>query len=78
MMKYNKLYAAIKNKRKKSAPTLNQELLKVFQSQQKKESGQGTKQLIDQKNANRPYRCMDWFDNTDDGDYNMATDSMPK
>ena len=55
MMKYNKLYAAIKNKRKKSAPTLNQELLKVFQSQQKKESGQGTKQLIDQK------ECKSWI-----------------
>ena len=35
MRKYNKLYTAIKYKRKKSAPTLNQELLKVFQSQQK-------------------------------------------
>jgi hypothetical protein len=54
MRKYNKLYAAIKNKRKKSAPTLNQEPLKVFQSQQKKESGRGTKQLFDQKECKSP------------------------
>jgi hypothetical protein len=47
MMKYNELYTAIKNDGKKSAPTFNQELLKMFLLQQKKESGRGTKKLFD-------------------------------
>ena len=60
MRNYNKLYAAIKNKRKKSAPTLSQELLKVFQSRQKKDSGWGTKQLFDQKKCKSPMQ-MHWL-----------------
>jgi hypothetical protein len=50
MRKYNELYTAIKNDRKKSAPTFNQKLLKMFLSQQKKESGRG--KLFDQKGKN--------------------------
>ena len=49
MRKYDELFTAIKNNRKKSAPTFNQELLKMFLLQQKKESGWGTKKLFDQK-----------------------------
>ena len=48
MRKYDEIYTAIKNDRKKSAPTFNQELLKMFLLQQKKESGRGTKKLFDQ------------------------------
>jgi hypothetical protein len=79
MRKYNKSCTAMKNKRKKSAPTYNQEVLvKVFQSQQQKEFGRGTKQLLIKRNANGPYRCTDSFDNTDDSDDNAATGSMPE
>jgi hypothetical protein len=49
MRKNNELYTSIKNKTKKSAPTFNQELLKMFLLQQKKESGWGTKKLFDRK-----------------------------
>ena len=49
MMKYDELYAAIKNDRKKSAPTFNQELLKMFLSQRKNDSGRGSKKQFDQK-----------------------------
>jgi hypothetical protein len=68
MRKCDELYTAIKNDRKKSASTFNQELLKMFPLQQKKESGWGTKKLFDQKGKKRPYRCMDELnnDNTDD------------
>jgi hypothetical protein len=52
MRKYDELYTAIKNNRKKSATTFNHELLKMILSQQKKESGQGTKKLFDQKGKN--------------------------
>jgi hypothetical protein len=53
MRKYDKSCAAIKNKKKKSAPTLNQEVLvKVFQSQRKNPAG--TKQLLDQKERKTP------------------------
>jgi hypothetical protein len=56
MRKYDELYTAIKNDRKKSAPTFNQELLKMFLMRQKKESGRRTKKLFDQKGKKRPYR----------------------
>ena len=56
MRKYDELYTAIKNDRKKSAPTFNQELLKMFLLRQKKESGRRTKKLFDQKGKKRPYR----------------------
>ncbi len=47
MRKYDELYMAIKNDRKKSAaPTFNQELLKMFLSRRKKESGQGGQETI--------------------------------
>jgi hypothetical protein len=59
MRKYHEIYTAIKNDTKKSAPKINQELLKMFLSQQKKESGRGTKKLFDQKGKKRPYKCMD-------------------
>jgi hypothetical protein len=50
MRKYDELYSAIKKDRKKSAPTFNQELLKMFLSRQKNESGQGSKKKqFDQK-----------------------------
>ena len=53
MRKYDELYAAIKKDRKKSAPTFNQELLKMFLSRQKNESGQGSKKKqFDQKEKN--------------------------
>jgi hypothetical protein len=41
MRKYDELYAVIKKDRKKSAPTFNEELLKMFLSRQKNESGRG-------------------------------------
>ncbi len=59
MRKYDELFTAIKNNRKKSAPTFNQELLKMFLLQQTKESGRGTKKWFDQKGKRRPYRCID-------------------
>jgi hypothetical protein len=73
MKKYNELYTAIKNIRKKSAPTFNKELLK--------ESSRGTKKLFDQKGKKRPYRCMDKLNdnNTDDEDHDendVVTSSM--
>jgi hypothetical protein len=75
MRKYNALYAAIKSHRKKSAPTFNQELLKMFLLQQKKESGWGAKKLFDQKVKKRPYRCMDELNNdTDDEDHHDEID----
>jgi hypothetical protein len=49
MRKYDELYAAIKKDRKKSAPTFNQELLKMFLSRRKNESGRGSKKQFDQK-----------------------------
>jgi hypothetical protein len=49
MRKYNEFYTAIKKDRKKSAPTFNQELLKMFLSWWKKELGQGITKLFDQK-----------------------------
>jgi hypothetical protein len=43
MRKYDELYTAIKNDRKKSAaPTFNKELLKMFLSRRKKESARGS------------------------------------
>ena len=42
MRKYDELYMAIKNDRQKSALTFNQELLKMFLSRRKKESGRGS------------------------------------
>jgi hypothetical protein len=69
MRKYDELYAAIKKDRKKSAPTFNQELLKMFLSRRKKESGRGSKKQFDQKGKKRPRRCMDELnDETDDDD----------
>ena len=80
MRKYDELYTAIKNDRKKSAPTFNQELLKMFLSRRKKESGRGTKKQFDQKGKKRPYRCMDELnDDTDDEDHDendVVTSSM--
>ena len=80
MRKYDELYTGIKNDRKKSAPTFNQELLKMFLSRRKKESGRGTKKQFDQKGKKRPYRCMDELnDNTDDEDHDendVVTSSM--
>jgi hypothetical protein len=80
MRKYDELYTAIKNDRKKSAPTFNQELLKMFLLRRKKESGPGTKKLFDQKGKKRPYRCMDELkDDTDDEDHDendVVTRSM--
>jgi hypothetical protein len=80
MRKYDELYTAVKHNRKKSAPTFNQELLKMFLSQQKKESGRGTKKLFDEKGKKRPYRCMDKVnDDTDDEDNDendVVTSSM--
>ncbi len=55
--------------RNKSAPAFNQELLKMFLSQQKNESGRGSKKQFDQKGKKRPHRCMDDLnDDTDDDD----------
>jgi hypothetical protein len=80
MRKYNELYTAIKNNRKKSVATYNQELLKMFLSQQKKESGRKTTKLFDQKGKKRPCRCMDKFNiSTDDEDHDendVVTSSM--
>jgi hypothetical protein len=51
------IYAQQSRTRKnKSTPTLNQEVLvKVFQSQQKKESGGGQNNCLIERKANRPY-----------------------
>ena len=69
MRKYDELYAAIKKDRKKSAPTFNQELLKMFLSRRKNESDRGSKKQFDQKGKKRPRRCMDELnDETDDDD----------
>jgi hypothetical protein len=69
MRKYDELYAAIKKDRKKSAPTFNQELLKMFLSRRKNESGRGSKKKFDHKGKKRPRRCMDELnDDTDDDD----------
>ena len=74
---YDEIYTAIKNDRKKSATTFNQELLKMFLSRRKNESGQGTKKMFDQKGKKRPYRCMDELndDDSDDDDYYSVTAS---
>jgi hypothetical protein len=73
MRKYDELYAAIKKERKKSAPTFNQELLKMFLSRRKNESGRGSKKQFDQKGKKRPRRCMDELnDDTDDDDENYS------
>jgi hypothetical protein len=67
MRKYNELYMAIKNDRKKSAaPTFNQELLKMFLSRRKKESGRGVRKQFDDKGKKRPHKCMDVFDKDSD------------
>ena len=77
MRKYDEFYTAIKSDRKKSAPTFNQELLKMFLSRRRKESGRGTKKQFDRKGKKRPHRCMDELnDNTDDDDDNVVTNSM--
>jgi hypothetical protein len=73
MRKYDELYAAIKKDRKKSAPTFNQELLKMFLSRRKNESDRGSKKQFDQKGKKRTCRCMDELnDDTDDDDENYS------
>ena len=73
MRKYDELYMAIKNDRKKSAPTFNQELLKMFLSRRKKESGRGVKKQFDDKGKKRPHRCMDELnDDSDEEDDNYS------
>jgi hypothetical protein len=73
MRKYDELYAAIKKDRKKSAPTFNQELLKMLLSRRKNESGRGSKKQFDQKGKKRPLRCMNELnDDTDDDDDNYS------
>ena len=67
MRKYDELYMAIKNDRKKSTtPTFNQELLKMFLSRRKKESGRGVRKQFDDKGKKRPHKCMDVFDDDSD------------
>jgi hypothetical protein len=58
----------VKKDRKNSDPRFNQELLKMFQSRRKKESGRGNKQLIERIGKKRPYRCIDELNDTDDDD----------
>ncbi|KAI2508980.1 hypothetical protein MHU86_5475 [Fragilaria crotonensis] len=73
MRKYDELYMAIKNDRKKSAQTFNQELLKMFLSRRKKESGQGVRKQFDDKGKKCPHKCMDVFDdNSDEEDDNYS------
>ncbi|KAI2513513.1 hypothetical protein MHU86_987 [Fragilaria crotonensis] len=73
MRKYDELYMAIKNDRKKSAQTFNQELLKMFLSRRKKESGQGVRKQFDDKGKKRPHKRMDVFDdNSDEEDDNYS------
>ncbi|KAI2503359.1 hypothetical protein MHU86_11079 [Fragilaria crotonensis] len=67
MRKYDELYMAIKNDRKKSTtPTFNQKLLKMFLSRRKKESGRGVRKQFDDKGKKRPHKCMDVFDDSSD------------
>jgi hypothetical protein len=56
MGKYDKLNAAIKNDRKKSAQTVNQELLKMFLSKEGVRSG--AKKLFDHK-GKKPTQMQD-------------------
>ena len=66
MRKYDEFYMAIKNDREKSAPTFNQELLKMFLSRRKKESGRGVRKQFDDKGKKRPHKCIDVFDEDSD------------
>ena len=80
MRKYDESYMAIKNDRKKSAaPTFNQELLTMFLSRRKKESGQGVRKQFDDKGKKRPHKCMDVFDdNSDEEDDNYSRHLAPE
>jgi hypothetical protein len=67
MRKYDELYMAIKNDRKKSAP------------QRKKESGRGVKKQFDDKGKKRPHKCIDVFDDdSDEEDDNYSSHLAPE
>jgi hypothetical protein len=72
MRKYDELYRAIKNDRKKSAPTFNQELLKMFLSRRKNESGRGAKKMFDDRGKKRPYKLIDELNDDSDDDDNYS------
>ena len=73
----------VKVDRKQSPPTFNQELLKIYQLQQKKESGWGNGQMHDhllEQNRKQAYQCMDKFNDsdTDNDDHNLAGNLTPQ
>ena len=80
MRKYDELYMAIKNDRKKSTtPTFNQELLKMFLSRRRKESGRGVRKQFDDKGKKRPHKCIDVFDDdSDEEDDNYSSHVAPE
>jgi hypothetical protein len=62
---------------KQSPPTFNQELLKIYQLRQKKESGCGNGCMRDclmEQNRKRAYQCIDEFNDSekDDDDHNIV------
>jgi hypothetical protein len=67
--KYDEIYYAVKRDRKRQSPTFNQELLKMYQSRRKMETGRaGNGQMKDQsENRKRQaYRCINELNDTDD------------
>ena len=67
--KYDEIYHAVKRDWKRQSPTFKQELLKMYQSQRKMETGRaGNGQMKDQsENRKRQvYRCINELNDTDD------------
>jgi hypothetical protein len=67
--KYEELYKAVKKDRKTQSPMFNQELLKMYQSRRKMETGRtGNGQMKDGLNNRKKvaYRCINELNDSDD------------
>ena len=71
MMNYTK---KVKANRKQSPSTFNQELLKIYQLRQEKESGQGKQDCLLEQHRKPANQCIDEFNDsdTDDDDHNIV------
>ena len=77
--KYDEFYEKVKANRKQSPPTFNQELLKIYQLRQKKESGRRKRDCLLEQNRKQAYQCIDEINDsdTDDDDHNIALWTIP-
>lgn len=83
MNKHDELYDAIKEDRKQAgAATFNQELLKMYKSRRKNESGKRTTKMVKQNGKKRKHRCRnelndsDYEDDDDDEDEIQTESTM--